>query len=119
MKADIEFKRDIELRFSNNEIDYLRKLAIIRKSIYGVDIQPIATEISRLRCFLTLIVDVSISDYEDNRGIRPLPNLNFKFVSANVLIGLPNTDIKESNTQIDLFDNFEKINELKTIRDIF
>ena len=112
-KADPEFRRDIETRFSNNEIDFLRKLAIIRKSVYGIDIQPIATEISRLRCFLTLIVDEKINDDEDNRGIRPLPNLDFKFVTANSLIGLPKID----QPQQSLLDDYKGIGELKAVRD--
>jgi hypothetical protein len=33
--------------------NYLRKLVLIRDVIHGIDIQPIAVEISKLRCFLT------------------------------------------------------------------
>ncbi len=58
------------------------KLHTIQNSIYGVDIQPMATELSRLRCWLSLIVD------EDPKDIKPLPNLDFKFVTANSLIDL-------------------------------
>jgi hypothetical protein len=67
---------------------YRIKKHIIRNSIFGADIQPIALEISRLRCFLTLIVDQSVLDDQANRGIDPLPNLDFKFVCANSLIPL-------------------------------
>lgn len=67
---------------------YRIKKHIIRNSIFGADIQPIALEISRLRCFLTLIVDQLVLDDEPNRGIDPLPNLEFKFVCANSLIPL-------------------------------
>uniref|UniRef100_A0A7C3ND45 site-specific DNA-methyltransferase (adenine-specific) n=1 Tax=candidate division WOR-3 bacterium TaxID=2052148 RepID=A0A7C3ND45_UNCW3 len=65
--------------------DYIRKKGILKNSIYGVDIQPIAVEISKLRCFLTLIVD---QKFVENIKIEPLPNLEFKFVCANTLIGL-------------------------------
>lgn len=68
--------------------DYVHKLGIIRDSIYGVDIQQIAVEISKLRVFLSLIIDETVSDTEPNRGVEPLPNLEFKFVCANTLIGL-------------------------------
>ncbi len=88
-KASPEFRKDILKRFSNKELNYLRKLGIIRECIFGVDIQPIAIEISRLRCFLTLIVDEHINDQEENRGIKPLPNLDFKFVAADSLISPP------------------------------
>ena len=117
-KATPEFRKDIEKKFSNKEFDFLRKLGVIRECIYGVDIQPIATEISRLRCFLTLIVDEHIDDKEENRGIKPLPNLDFKFVTANSLIGLPKLDDSTSDTQQGLmFDDRENIDELKNIRD--
>jgi len=39
-----------------------------------------------LRCFLTLIVDQEIDDNAANRGVVPLPNLDFKFVCADSLI---------------------------------
>lgn len=113
-----EFRRDIEKKFSNNELDFIRKLGVIRNSIYGVDIQPIATEISRLRCFLTLIVDEAINDSEKNRGIKPLPNLDFKFVTANSLIGLPSSDSSSSKAQqTEMFDDKSKIEDLKAIRE--
>lgn len=98
--VDVEFKRDIQRRYENKEYNYIRKLGLIREAIYGVDIQPIATEISRLRCFLTLIVDQTVNNSE-NRGIKPLPNLEFKFVTANSLIGLPKLD----DPQTSLFDD--------------
>lgn len=66
--------------------NYLHKLGIIRDCIFGVDILPISVEISKLRCFLSLIVDEDVDDKEENRGIQPLPNLEFKFVCANTLI---------------------------------
>jgi len=86
--ASPELRHHLEEEFRNKNFDYLRKLGVIRESIYGVDIQTIATEISRLRCFLTLVVDQDVKDDVPNRGIEPLPNLEFKFVTANSLIGL-------------------------------
>lgn len=82
-------RRIIEDKLHRGNQDYIRKLIIIQDSIYGVDIQPIAVEIAKLRCFLSLIVDELVLDDQENRGIEPLPNLEFKFVSANTLIGLP------------------------------
>jgi len=111
-----EIKRVIEREFENENFDYIRKLGVVRKNIYGIDIQPIATEISRLRCFLTLIVDESIHDDLENRGIEPLPNLDFKFVTANSLIGLPKPS---SSNQQGLFEDESGIGELKELREMF
>ena len=111
-----EIKRIIEREFAERNFDYIRKLGIIRQSIFGIDIQPIATEIARLRCFLTLVVDERVNDKEENRGIEPLPNLDFKFVTANSLIGLPSS---QANSQVGLFEDQGGINKLKEVRDMY
>jgi hypothetical protein len=113
--AGPELRHHLEQEFRNRNFDYLRKLGVIRESIYGVDIQPIATEISRLRCFLTLIVDQSVQDDALNRGIEPLPNLDFKFVTANSLVKLE-ADRSDKTKQIGLFEDVSGINELKKLR---
>ncbi len=85
---------DIEDAFANNALDYGRKLYLIENGIYGVDIQPIAMQIAKLRFFISLIVDQKARPYdatkskEDNRGVRALPNLETKFVAANTLMRL-------------------------------
>lgn len=79
---------DIEQAFSRNELDYGRKLYLIQNGIFGIDIQPIAVQIAKLRFFISLLVDQKIDDSRENRGVRPLPNLETKFVAANTLIGL-------------------------------
>ncbi len=104
-------RRVIEREFKEKNFDYIRKLGIIQDNIFGVDIQPIATEISRLRCFLTLVVDERIDDTLENRGIEPLPNLDFKFVTANTLVSLP----KLNSQQPELFDDHSKIEKLKDL----
>jgi len=111
-----ELRRVVEREFAHKNFDYIRKLGIIRENIYGIDIQPIATEISRLRCFLTLVVDERIQEDLENRGIEPLPNVDFKFVTANSLIGLPGSQV---NSQIGLFEDDAGIRELKELRDSF
>ncbi len=98
--------------FENNELDYGRKLFLIENCIHGVDIQPIATQISKLRFFISLIVDQkSHGDKSNNFGIRPLPNLDFKIIAANTLIAAPQDDF-ENNA---LFSNdafFENFSDL-------
>lgn len=86
-----EIKADIFRSFDENlnRPDYARKLYLIENCIYGVDIQPIAIQISKLRFFISLVVDQKTNNNPvDNFGIRPLPNLEAKFVAANTLIGL-------------------------------
>lgn len=84
---------DIHAAFADNELDYGRKLYLIENCLYGVDIQPIAIQITKLRFFISLVCDQKINrNKKDNHGIRPLPNLETKFVAADTLIGLPLSD---------------------------
>lgn len=87
---------------SINDPDYARKLFLIENCIYGVDIQPIAVQISKLRFFISLVVEQKVNAEKDNFGIRPLPNLETKFVAANTLIG-----IEKPSTQLSLYDTKE------------
>ncbi len=69
--------------------DFGRKLYLIQNGIYGVDVQPVACQIAKLRFFVSLTVEQNPNgDPADNHGIRPLPNLETRFVAADALIGL-------------------------------
>ncbi|MBC8430863.1 MAG: Eco57I restriction-modification methylase domain-containing protein [Desulfobacterales bacterium] len=79
----------IKKDFETNDLDYGRKLYLIENCIYGVDIQPIAIQISKLRFLISLICDQRTNNNKaQNCGVRPLPNLETKFVAANTLISL-------------------------------
>ncbi len=79
---------NINEAFARNELDYGRKLYLIENCIYGTDIQPIAAQISKLRFFISLIVNQQIDDSRENRSVRPLPNLETKFIASNTLLGI-------------------------------
>jgi len=65
---------------------YSFKRHAIQKCLYGVDIDSGAVEIAKLRLWLSLIVDE-----EDIKQIKPLPNLDYKIVCGNSLLGFPYT----------------------------
>ena len=112
---DIEAREEaikiIEKQFNDNEMDYSRKLYLIQNCIFGVDIQPIATQISRLRFFISLIVDETPNqDRNNNMGILALPNLETKFVAANTLIDLPQNNLFSTfPTIVKLREELEKV----------
>jgi len=108
-------KKELGKKLKSENVNYVHKLGIIQGSIYGVDIQPIAVEISKLRFFLSLIVDEKVNDAKENRGVEPLPNLEFKFVCTNSLIGLPKQG--KSSDQLFETEDTQSINELKDLRD--
>ena len=60
---------------------YKLKRDCIENSLYGVDIDPSAVEIAKLRFWLALIVDE-----EKKENIKPLPNLDHKIMCGNSLL---------------------------------
>ncbi|TVM04265.1 MAG: restriction endonuclease [Candidatus Brocadia sp. WS118] len=75
----------------------------IEKSLYGVDIDPGAVEIAKLRLWLSLVVDE-----EDIKQIEPLPNLDYKIVCGNSLLGFPSGVLKHLETEKEI----EKLKKL-------
>ncbi|MCS1413648.1 MAG: Modification methylase PaeR7I [Verrucomicrobia subdivision 3 bacterium] len=108
-KADAAFEtrdqkeRDAELQEISKTFeqyrnsDFGRKLYLIQNSIHGVDIQPIACQIAKLRFFISLAIEQKPEAKDKNLGIRPLPNLETKFVAADTLLSL------EAPPQLELF----------------
>ena len=68
--------------------DFGRKLYLIQNSIFGVDIQPVACQIAKLRFFISLAIEQEPDREADNFGIKPLPNLETRFIAVDTLIGL-------------------------------
>ena len=86
-------ERDAELAeisdtFERYRDDFGRKLYLIQNSIFGVDIQPVACQIAKLRFFISLAIEQEPDTSTENFGIKPLPNLETRFVAANTLLGL-------------------------------
>ena len=62
---------------------YHFKRRAIQHSLYGVDVDVGAVEIAKLRLWLSLVVDE-----EDVQQIQALPNLDYKVVVGNSLLGI-------------------------------
>ncbi|HXK56129.1 MAG TPA: Eco57I restriction-modification methylase domain-containing protein, partial [Gammaproteobacteria bacterium] len=87
----------------NHQSAYDLKRHAIAESIYGVDIDASAIDIARLRLWLSLIVDE-----EDYGTIAALPNLDYKIVRGDSLIGI----------EVDLF-NQQLFNDIETKKKAF
>jgi 23S rRNA G2445 N2-methylase RlmL len=123
--ADAADRRIEEIRnafnTNNHELDYARKLYLIENCLYGVDIQPVAVQITKLRCFIALLVEQKADTEqarqpEHNLGIRPLPNLETKFVAANTLLRLEEeapAARRDKGTQIGLLAMDDDIDQLR------
>ncbi|MXV78285.1 hypothetical protein F4001_08005, partial [Candidatus Poribacteria bacterium] len=94
--------------------DFGRKLYLIQNSIFGVDIQPIACQIAKLRFFISLAIEQDPDSGADNFGIKPLPNLETRFVAANTLIGIKLSETKrlfQDDTVQQLLQEIDAIRE--------
>lgn len=99
-KVDAQNRIEFKKVLTQHMDDYGRKLGIIRDSIYGIDIQPMAVQITKLRFFISLLVDQN-----SQKEITPMPNIESKIICADSL----------KNIQPDLFA-FTAIENLKDAR---
>lgn len=107
-------KEEFKKLYDAKKFSYAYKLDILQSMIHGVDIQPIAVEVSKLRAFLSLVVDEKkTDDKNDNFGIKTLPNLEFQFICANTLVPL------EVNSTEELFIKGHIENLKKSIKNYF
>jgi len=99
-KVDIANRIDFKKVLNQHLDDYSRKLGIIRDCIYGIDIQPLAVQITKLRFFISLLIDQNTE-----KGITPMPNIETKIICADSL----------KNIHVDLFssDTIEKLTEAR------
>lgn len=86
----------------NDRTPYHFKRHAIQNCLYGVDIDPGAVEIAKLRLWLSLVVDE-----DDVKHIKPLPNLDYKIVTGNSLIG-----VEHNLFNTDLFGQLERLKPL-------
>ncbi len=86
-----------EAEGSESRYIYRLKRHIIQESIYGVDIDASAIDIARLRLWLSLVVDE-----DDFEPIETLPNLDYKIVCGNSLIGLPESAMRNLEVEKEL-----------------
>ncbi|MDO8460228.1 MAG: Eco57I restriction-modification methylase domain-containing protein, partial [Nanoarchaeota archaeon] len=88
--------------------EYQIKKETIQNCIYGVDIDPGAIEIAKLRLWLSLVVDYDLEE------IEPLPNLDYKIMVGNSLIELYSPTLIAQSTD---HKKNEIINQLKDLKD--
>ncbi len=81
----------------NERTPYHFKRHAILNSLYGVDIDAGAVEIAKLRLWLSLVVDE-----EDVKQIKPLPNLDYRVVEGNSLVGLPDDVLRDAQLESEL-----------------
>ena len=81
MHEIVKARNVLETYLKTGKKAYEFKRHCIQESIYGVDIDPGAIEIAKLRLWLSLVVDE-----ENYLDIKPLPNLDYKIMQGNSLL---------------------------------
>ena len=82
---DRDFLEHISDFIADRQIRYVKKLGLLRKCLFGIDLLDYAIEITKLRCWLSLIVEQKVDFNKQNYNLKPLPNLEFKFYQKNSL----------------------------------
>ncbi len=80
-----------------NQNNYEIKRNLLQKSIFGVDIEPTAIEVTKLRALLSLLVEEEFN----NENNFYLPNLELNFICANTLLPLEDTLSGEENLKLE------------------
>jgi hypothetical protein len=80
LKEIVDFRLFLQSFLNSQKNEYQIKNETIENCIHGVDIDSGAVEISKLRLWLSLIVDYKFEK------IKPLPNLDFKIIQGNSLV---------------------------------
>jgi len=81
MNEIVKARSILSIYFDEDRTGYDLKREMIENCLYGVDIEPSAVQICKLRFWLSLIVDES-----DIKNIKPLPNLDHKIMCGNSLL---------------------------------
>ncbi len=109
MHEIVKARNVLETYLKTGKSAYEFKRHCIQESIYGVDIDPGAIEIAKLRLWLSLVVDE-----ENYLDIKPLPNLDYKIMQGNSLIELLSTESLVSSID---HKRTELVEELKKAKD--
>ena len=83
---DEAFKEHISGFIEDDQIRYVKKLGLLKNCLFGSDILEYGVEITKLRCWLSLIVEQRVDLQAENYNLKPLPNLEFKFFQKNSLL---------------------------------
>ncbi len=110
---DTEFLYHISDFIADKQTRYVKKLGLLRNCLFGIDLLDYAVEITKLRCWLSLIVEQKVDFSKSNYNLKPLPNLEFKFYKKNSLF----RKYKGANLN-QLIDSVDKANLLDKLVDL-
>jgi len=108
MRVLVDLRKKLNVNIGKNINEASLKKRFIKENLYGVDIDPGAIEVAKLRLWLSLVVDYKKSE------VKPLPNLDFQFRLGNSLQEkIDDIDVFNNNGDKDLFSNISEFDRLK------
>ena len=110
MQEVVRLRRTLAIhlgRFSDNMM-YEIKRSCIKNSLHGIDIDPTAVDIAKLRLWLSLIVDEDRYDV-----IEPLPNLDYNIMQGNSVISKADGINLDGEMEIGLLFEDERFADLE------
>jgi len=114
---DEAFKKHIADFIADKQIGYVKKLGLLKNCLFGIDILEYAVEITKLRCWLSLIVEQRVDFKKPNYNLKPLPNLEFKFYQKNSLLRM--YDGENLNQLAEHIDSDKLLQELVQLENQF
>lgn len=111
LRHELEIRSQILGKRTTASSEYEIKKDTIQNCIHGVDIDPGAIEIAKLRLWLSLVVDYELEE------IEPLPNLDYKIMQGNSLL----EELVLGDTIIKLYDSsiIKKTTGSKRMQNLF
>lgn len=111
LRFELETRSKLLGRRVSSSTEYEIKKQTIQNCIYGVDLDPGAVEIAKLRLWLSLVVDYDLEE------IEPLPNLDYKIMQGNSLL----EELVLGDSSIKLYDSktIQKAMGSKRMKNLF
>jgi hypothetical protein len=116
---DEQFREYIADFIADDQLRFVQKLGLLRNCLFGIDLLDYAVEITKLRCWLSLIIEqkVDLTKKASNYNLKPLPNLDFKFYQKNSL--LRKFKDRDIQTLLEAFDRDGFLEELGDLENRF
>ncbi|HWN08415.1 MAG TPA: N-6 DNA methylase [Pyrinomonadaceae bacterium] len=116
---DATFREYVADFIADDQLRFVQKLGLLRNCLFGIDLLDYAVEITKLRCWLSLIIEqkVDLAKKDANYNLKPLPNLEFKFYQKNSL--LRKFKDREIQPLLEAFDKKGFLDELINLENKF
>ncbi len=108
-----QISNEIKMMSQFNSPEYYFKRRIITSNLFGVDLEDGATEICKLRLWLSLVSHMDIAKLE------PLPNIDYNIMNGNSILGYIQMPVTEQHTLDESPSPSKIIGEIDSMKEKF